>query len=301
MAPQFFTTGDTAGVRAKGLEELEEMGAVLEADLRGRTWCVGDRFTVADIYVYMLVGWQHYKPGLRIGGDAVEEHYARVGERPAIARARELDDLDERLLRHHPELRGGRPVDAPVVEFSIAPRRNLRHNGRVRARVHRAQAPEHMATGLPRRLLRLALHVAAGPNGERVPAVLAVARDHDVRHLGRRRGAHRPALRPDALDHLGVAAVRRGVRADGVHRHPARAAARPPAAGARARGVRADGGCHVAGAGVRRRAAHRRHAGRRQRRVRRVRTRSSPPRPRRCWYRRRTSTPPTPRRSRSTT
>lgn len=117
MAPQFFTTGDTAGVRAKGLEELEELGAVLEADLRGRTWCVGDRFTVADIYVYMLVGWQHYKPGLRIGGDAVAEHYARVGERPAIARARDLDDLDERLLRHHPELRGGRPVDAPVLDF----------------------------------------------------------------------------------------------------------------------------------------------------------------------------------------
>ena len=117
MAPQFFTTGDTAPVRAKGLEELEELGAVLEADLRGRTWCVGDRFTVADIYVYMLVGWQHYKPGLRIGGDAVEEHYARVGERPAIARTRDLDDLDERLLRHHPGLRGGRPVDAPVVDF----------------------------------------------------------------------------------------------------------------------------------------------------------------------------------------
>ena len=53
-----------------------------------------------------------------IGGDAVQQHYARVGERPAIARARELDDLDERLLRHHPELRGGRPMDAPVVDLA---------------------------------------------------------------------------------------------------------------------------------------------------------------------------------------
>jgi hypothetical protein len=40
-----------------------------------------------------------------------------VGARPAIARARELDDLDERLLRHHPELRGGKRVDAPTVDL----------------------------------------------------------------------------------------------------------------------------------------------------------------------------------------
>jgi glutathione S-transferase len=105
-------------VRAKGYEELEEIGAKLEAELRGRTWCLGERYTVADIYLYMLVGWQAYRPGLVVGGDAVRGHYARVGERPAIARARELDDLDERLLRHHPELRGGRPVDAPVVDLS---------------------------------------------------------------------------------------------------------------------------------------------------------------------------------------
>jgi len=119
MAPQFFTSDErTAGVRAKGYEELEEIGAKLEAELRGRTWCLGERYTVADIYLYMLVGWQAYRPGLVIGGEAVQGHYARVGERPAIARARELDDLDERLLRHHPELRGGRPMDAPVVDLS---------------------------------------------------------------------------------------------------------------------------------------------------------------------------------------
>ncbi len=117
MAPQFFTTTDTDGVRAKGLEELAEVGAALEAELRGRTWCLGERYTVADIYLYMLVGWQHYKRDLQIGGDAVQEHFARVGARPAIARTRGLDDLDQRLLRHHPELRAGRPVDAPVVDL----------------------------------------------------------------------------------------------------------------------------------------------------------------------------------------
>jgi glutathione S-transferase len=117
MAPFFFTTESEPGVRAKGLDDLAPVGAFLEAELEGRSWCLGDRYSVADIYLYMLVGWQHYKPGLALGGDAVQAHYARVGARPAIARARQLDDLDERLLRHHPELRGGKRVDAPKVDL----------------------------------------------------------------------------------------------------------------------------------------------------------------------------------------
>jgi glutathione S-transferase len=117
MAPRFFTTESEPGVRAKGLADLERVGEYLEAQLTGRTWCLGEQYSVADIYLYMLVGWQHYKPGCTIGGDAVQAHYQRVGARPAIARARALDDLDERQIRYHPELRGGKPVDAPQVTF----------------------------------------------------------------------------------------------------------------------------------------------------------------------------------------
>jgi hypothetical protein len=69
----------------------------------------------------MLVGWQHYVEDFRIGGDAVQEHFARVGAREAVARTRALDDLDGRLLRFHPELRGGRPVSAPVVDVRRPP------------------------------------------------------------------------------------------------------------------------------------------------------------------------------------
>jgi hypothetical protein len=65
---------------------------------------------VSDIYVYMIAGWGSYYEDLPIGGDAVADHYARVGALPGVVRARELDDLDERLKRYHPELRGGQPL-----------------------------------------------------------------------------------------------------------------------------------------------------------------------------------------------
>jgi len=52
----------------------------------------------------------YVEEGYTLGGEAVQSHYARVGARPAIARTRDLDDLDERLIRHHPELRAGRPI-----------------------------------------------------------------------------------------------------------------------------------------------------------------------------------------------
>ena len=68
-------------------------------------------FSVADLYLYMLVGWENYiAGGYQLGGERVRAHYLRVGERPAVVRSRELDDLDERQLRYHPELRAGQPI-----------------------------------------------------------------------------------------------------------------------------------------------------------------------------------------------
>lgn len=101
------------GIRARGLEELGEIGEYLESELAGRPWCCGDRYTVADIYLYMLKGWESYADGFVLGGPHLAAHFARVGARPAIARTRELDDLDERFQRHHPALRAGLQVFEP--------------------------------------------------------------------------------------------------------------------------------------------------------------------------------------------
>ena len=97
--------------RARGREQMDSYGAYLERELAKGPWCLGEQYSVADMYLYMLVGWENYiAGGYQLGGERVHEHYRRVGERPAVVRARELDDLDERLIRHHPELRGGRPI-----------------------------------------------------------------------------------------------------------------------------------------------------------------------------------------------
>jgi glutathione S-transferase len=111
--PQFVTDDPAGhdGIRGKGRAKLDALGAYLEEELTGREWCLGDRYSVADVYLYMLVGWQNYvEGGYVLGGDAVQSHFARAGSRPAIVRTRELDDLDERLQRYHPELRGGKPI-----------------------------------------------------------------------------------------------------------------------------------------------------------------------------------------------
>jgi glutathione S-transferase len=99
------------GIAHTGRQKLEAIGAYLEAELTGGDWCLGVRYSVADIYLYMLVGWQSYvEGGYVLGGDAVAEHYERVGARPAIVRTRELEDLDHRLIRYHPDLRAGKPL-----------------------------------------------------------------------------------------------------------------------------------------------------------------------------------------------
>lgn len=110
-APRFVTDDPAGyeGIGRRGRAKLAAHGAYLERELAGRRWCLGGAFSVADLYLYMLKGWESYGDSV-LGGEALAAHYARVGARPAVARARELDDLDERLQRHHPELRGGKPI-----------------------------------------------------------------------------------------------------------------------------------------------------------------------------------------------
>ncbi len=97
--------------KADGAEEqMARHESYIARELDGGDWCLGDRFSLADVYLYMLVGWRSFYGEHLLRSAPVQAHYERVGARPAIARARELDDLDAELQRHHPELRAGKPI-----------------------------------------------------------------------------------------------------------------------------------------------------------------------------------------------
>ncbi len=73
----------------KQLARMHRGMAQLEADLGERTWCHGDRYSLADIAVGCCLGWLDFrKPG---GEDwkakykAVARHYEKLMERPAFA------------------------------------------------------------------------------------------------------------------------------------------------------------------------------------------------------------------------
>jgi glutathione S-transferase len=91
-------------------EMMRAHEAYLERELGDGDYCLGDRFSMADIYLYMLVGWRSfYGPDL-LRGAVVQAHFDRVAARPAIARTRELEDLKPDFQRHHPQLRAGQPI-----------------------------------------------------------------------------------------------------------------------------------------------------------------------------------------------
>lgn len=112
MIPQFLTSDEAGapGIRDRGLVSMARHGEYLEGELEGRTWCLGERFSVADIYLYMMVGWQSFVDDVQVGGPNVQAHFARVGERPAIIRTRELDDLTPDFQRNHPDMRRGKAL-----------------------------------------------------------------------------------------------------------------------------------------------------------------------------------------------
>jgi glutathione S-transferase len=74
-----------------GYGPLSDMLSALEAALAEHEYLIGDRFTVADVYVGSFVGW-----GMRFGTleerQVLERYFERISARPAAVRAREIDD-----------------------------------------------------------------------------------------------------------------------------------------------------------------------------------------------------------------
>jgi glutathione S-transferase len=78
--------------KAANREKLGNRFAFVAKHLEGKSYLMGDRFTVADAYLFTVMRWA--KPmGIDLATwPAVQAYFARVGERPAVKAALEFED-----------------------------------------------------------------------------------------------------------------------------------------------------------------------------------------------------------------
>jgi glutathione S-transferase len=74
-----------------GYGSLDRVVTALESAVSANTYIAGNRFTAADVYVGSHIDW-----GLQFGSlpqrTAFDDYLARIKDRPAAVRAREIDD-----------------------------------------------------------------------------------------------------------------------------------------------------------------------------------------------------------------
>lgn len=79
--------------KAIARQQLEQKFSYVDAELEGKTWLMGQRFTVADAYLFTVTRWA-YALGLNVQGLAhLESYMARVKNRPAVAAALAAEGL----------------------------------------------------------------------------------------------------------------------------------------------------------------------------------------------------------------
>jgi glutathione S-transferase len=92
-------TADPAGaaaVKSQATVALEGMRTFLEGELAaGGPYLLGDRFTSADLFLYMVTRWGRRLEPKWWDGERLGTHYRLVGERPAVRRMREQEGLDD--------------------------------------------------------------------------------------------------------------------------------------------------------------------------------------------------------------
>ena len=85
--PQRWTLGETAGVKADGMEKFAVECAYMSTRLAGNGWWFGERWSIVDVYVYWAYSTAE-KGGFALGGyPHLHAHTERVRARPSFQRA----------------------------------------------------------------------------------------------------------------------------------------------------------------------------------------------------------------------
>ncbi|HWA60584.1 MAG TPA: glutathione S-transferase family protein [Caulobacteraceae bacterium] len=81
--------GHQAEVRRKGIEQVNDAFRMAEDEFFDGPWAVGERYTLADPYLYVMTSWLPRADLRQVDAyPKIAEHYARMRARPAVAEAR---------------------------------------------------------------------------------------------------------------------------------------------------------------------------------------------------------------------
>jgi len=76
--------GDNEETKEKQRAQLGKRFGYIEAQLKGKHYLLGDQFTVADVYLFVMLTWAS-KTGIDLSQwSALKDYFARIGERPQV-------------------------------------------------------------------------------------------------------------------------------------------------------------------------------------------------------------------------
>lgn len=93
--PERFTPDEQAyaGIRSKGLQRLADALKPIEARLGGQDWLVGNRFTIADAYLGVFIGWSARAGTLLQDFPALQAFLGRYRARESVIRTLAAEGL----------------------------------------------------------------------------------------------------------------------------------------------------------------------------------------------------------------
>lgn len=86
-----FSAETPAAERLAVTEKLGKRFAIVEGALKVQPFLLGEQFTVADAYLYTVIGWSKYVGVNLAPWPALQAHQARVAQRPSVQAAQQTE------------------------------------------------------------------------------------------------------------------------------------------------------------------------------------------------------------------
>lgn len=88
--------GNFRKLRAVRVDFAEQTTVFVGANNSGKTsatWLVGERFTIADAYLGVFLGWLARAPGKPFKDETLDAYFLRYQQRPAVKAAAEAEAI----------------------------------------------------------------------------------------------------------------------------------------------------------------------------------------------------------------